>query len=67
MLDAVQYIKLACDVISDATTKNVFKKLRLLKLEDETDKEVDLMADLLCSFKMLNIPIDEGSIVESLQ
>ena len=61
MLDAAQYIKLAWDAISDATIKNAFNKAELVTLKGGAHEEVDTMADLLCSFKALNIPIDEST------
>ena len=64
MLDAAQYIKLAWDVISDVTIKNAFNKAELVTLKDGVPEEVDMMADLLCSFKALNIPIDESTLDE---
>ena len=64
MLDAAKYIKLAWDAISDATIKNAFNKAELLTLKGGAHKEVNVMADLLCSFKALNIPIDESTLDE---
>ena len=64
MLDASQYIKLALDAISDATIQNAFNKAELVTLKGGAHKEVDMMADLLCSFKALNIPIDESILDE---
>ena len=64
MLDASQYIKLAWDVISNATEKNAFYKAGLVTLKGGVDEEVDMMADLLCSFKALNIQIDESTLVD---
>ena len=64
MLDAAQYNKLAWNGISDATTKNAFNKAELVTLKGGAHEEVDLMADLLCSFKALNIPIDESTLDE---
>ena len=64
MLDAAQYIKLAWDAISDATIKNAFNKAKLVTLKGVAREEVDMMADLLCSFKALNIPIDESTLDE---
>ena len=64
MLDAAQYIKLAWNGISDATTKNVFNKAELVTLKGGAHEEVDMMAYLLCSFKALNIPIDESTLNE---
>ena len=61
MLDEAQYIKFAWDAISDATIKNAFNKAELVTLKGGTHEEVDMMADLLCSFKTLNIPIDEST------
>ena len=51
MLDAAQYIKLAWDAISDATIKNAFNKAELVTLKGGAQEEVDMIADLLCSFK----------------
>ena len=62
MLDAAQYVNTAWDAISDATIKNAFNKAELLNLAGGTDEEVDMMADLLRSFKALNIPVDERHI-----
>ena len=62
MLGAVQYIKLAWDAISDATIKNAFNKAELVTLKGGAQEKVDTMADLLCSFKALNIPIDESTL-----
>ena len=53
MLDAAQYIKLAWDAISDVTIKNTFNKAELVTLKGGAHEEVDMMADLLCSFKAL--------------
>ena len=64
MLDATQYIKLAWDAISDATIKNAFNKAELKTLKGGAQEEVNMMADLLCSFKALNIPIDESTLDE---
>ena len=64
MLDATQYIKLAWVAISDATIKNTFDKAELVTLKGGAQEEVDMMADLLCSFKALNIPIDESTLDE---
>ena len=61
MLDAAQYIKLDWDAISDATIKNASNKAELVTLKGGAQEEVDIMADLLCSFKALNIPIDEST------
>ena len=61
MLNAAQYIKLAWDAISDATIKNAFNKAELVTLKGGAHEEVDMMADLLCSFKVLNIPTDEST------
>ena len=61
MLDTAQYIKLAWDAISDATIKNAFNKAELVILKGGAYKEVDMMADLLCSFKALNIAMDEST------
>ena len=47
-----QYIKLAWDAISDATIKNAFNKAELVTLKGGAHEEVDMMADLLCNFKM---------------
>ena len=33
-------------------------------MKGRADEEVDIMADLLCSFKALNIPIDESTLDE---
>ena len=51
MLNAVPYIKLAWDAISDATIKNAFNKAELVTLKGGAHEEVDMMVDLLCSFK----------------
>ena len=64
MLDAAQYIKLSWDAISDATIKNAFNKAELVTLKGGAQEEVDMMVDLLCSFKALNIPIDESTLDE---
>ena len=64
MLDVAQYIKLAWNGISDATIKNAFNKAKLVTLKNGANEEVDMMADLLCSFKALNIPIDESTLDE---
>ena len=61
MLDAAQHNKLAWNGISDTTTKNAFNKAELVTLKGGAHEEVDMMADLLCSFKALNIPIDEST------
>ena len=67
LLDAAQYIKVAWDAISDTTIKNAFNKAELFPtLQAGTNKETDLMADLLHNFEALNIPIDEGTIWMSL-
>ena len=55
---------LAWDAISDATIKNAFNKAELVTLKGGAHKEVAMMADLLCSFKALNIPIDESTLDE---
>ena len=64
MLDAAQYIKLAWDTTSDTTIKNALNKAELVTLKGGAHEEVDMMADLLCSFKALNIPIDESTLNE---
>ena len=64
MLDAAQYIKLAWDAISNAKIKNAFNKAELVTLKGGAYEEVDMMADLLCSFKVLNIPIDKSTLDE---
>ena len=64
MLDAAQDIKLAWDAISDATIKDAFNKAELVTLKGGAHEEVDMMTDLLCSFKTLNIPIDESTLDE---
>ena len=64
MLDAAKYIKLAWDAISDATIINAFNQAELVTLKGGAHEEVDMMADLLCSFKALNIPIDESTLDE---
>ena len=64
MLDAAQYIKLAWDAISNAKIKNAFNKAKLVTLKGGAYEEVDTMADLLCSFKALNILIDESTLDE---
>ena len=46
---------------SDATIRNAFNKAELVTLKGGAHKEIDMMADLLCSFKALNIPIDEST------
>ena len=61
MLNAAQYIKLAWDAISDATIKNAFNKAELVTLKGGAHEEVDMMVDLSCSFKALNIPTDEST------
>ena len=62
MLDAGQYIKLAWDMISDATIKNAFNNAELVTLKGGAHEEVDMMADLLCSLKALKILIDESTL-----
>ena len=62
MLDAGQYIKLAWDTISDATIKNAFNNAKLVTLKGGAHEEIDMMADLLCSLKALNILIDESTL-----
>ena len=57
-------IKLAWDAISDATIKNAFNQAELVTLKGGTHEEVDMIADLLCSFKALNIPIDGSTLYE---
>ena len=64
MLDAAKYVKLAWDAISDATIKNAFNLAELVTLKGGAHEEVDMMADLLCSLKALNIPIDESTLNE---
>ena len=64
MLNVAQYIKLAWDAISDTTIKNTFNKAELVTLKSGAHEEVDMMADLLCSFKALNISIDESTLDE---
>ena len=64
MLDAAEYIKLAWDMISDATIKNAFNQAELVTLKGGVHEEVDMMAGLLCSSKALNIPIDESTLDE---
>ena len=64
MLDAAPYIKLAWDAISDATIQNAFNKAELATLKGGAHERLDTMADLLCSFKALNIPIDESTLDE---
>ena len=66
MLDAAEYIKLAWDAISDATIKNAFHKAELIALKGGAHEEVDMMADLLCNFKALNIPIDESPLTKTV-
>ena len=62
MLDAGQYIKLAWDTISDVTIKNTFNNAELATLKGGAHQEVDMMADLLCSLKALNVLIDESTL-----
>ena len=62
MLDPGQYIKLAWDTISDATIKNAFNNAKLVTLKGGAHEEIDMMADLLCSLKALNILIDESTL-----
>ena len=62
ILNAAHYIKLAWDAILDATIK--INKAELVTLKGGAHKEVDMMADLLCNFKALNIPIDESSTLD---
>ena len=64
VLDATQYIKLAWDAISDATIKNAFNKAELVTLKGGAHEEDNMMADLLYSFKALNIPIHESTLDE---
>ena len=64
MLDVVQYITLAWDAISDATIRNAFNKAELVTLKGGAHDKIDMMANLLCSFKVLNIPIDESTLDE---
>ena len=64
MLDAAEYIKLAWNAISDATIKNTFNQAELVTLKGGVHEEVDMMADLLCSFKALNIPIGKSTLDE---
>ena len=64
MLDAAQHVKLAWNTISDATIKNAFNKAELVTLKGGAHEEVDMMTDLLYSFKALNIPIDESTLDE---
>ena len=64
MLDTAEYIKLVWDAISDATIKNAFNQAELVTLKGGAHEEVDMMADLLCNFKALNIPIDESTLNE---
>ena len=64
ILDAAHYIKLTWDAISDATIKNAFNKAEVVTLKGGAHEEVDMMADLLWSFKALNIPIDESTLDE---
>ena len=52
------------NAISDATIKNAFNKAELVTLKSGAHKEVDILADLLCSFKTLNISIDESTLDE---
>ena len=42
--------------------QNAFYKAELVTLKGGAHEEVDMMADLLCSFKALNIPIDESTL-----
>ena len=51
MLHTAQYIKLDWDAILDATIKNAFNKAELATLKSGAHEEVDIMTDLLCSFK----------------
>ena len=51
-------------MISDATITNAFNQAKLVTLKGGADKEVDMMADLLCNFKALNIPKDESTLDE---
>ena len=64
MRDAAQYIKLAWDAISGATIKNTFNITELVTLKGGAYEEVDMMANPLCSFKALNIPIGESTLDE---
>ena len=41
-----------------------FNKDGLVTLKGGAQEEVDIMADLLCSFKTLNIPIDQSTLDE---
>ena len=54
----------ACLGRDDATIKNAFNKAELVTLKSGAQEKVDTMADLLCSFKALNIPIDESTLDE---
>ena len=63
MLDAAQYFKLAWDAISEATIKNLLNKAKLVTLKGGAHKEVDMMVNLLCSFKA---PIDKSTLDELL-
>ena len=64
MLDAAQYVKIAWGAILDETIKNAFNKAELLNLVGGTAKEVNVMADLLRSFKALHIPVNESAMDE---
>ena len=64
MLGAAPYIKLSWDAISDATIQNAFNKAKLVTLKGGAHERLDTMADLLCSFKALSIPIDESTLDE---
>ena len=46
------------------TIKNGFNKAELVTLKGGAHEEVDMMADLLYSFKALNIPINESTLDE---
>ena len=44
--------------------KERIKEADLVTLKGGAHEEVDMMADLLCSFKALNVPIDESTLDE---
>ena len=53
---------MGCDFRCD--NKDAFKKAELVTLKGGAHEEVDIMADLLCRFKALNIPIDKSTLDE---
>lgn len=67
LLDVEEYVKLANDSISTLSIKIMFKKAKIMRLEDAVkEPEADLMAEIIQNFTFLNIQIENGTLEEFL-